>query len=195
MTQTALPISDHGTTAWTQGAGNSNGQWWDELKEGVPAHDGVSTYWVVNATGSTPRPIAVKLAAVDDPGRHTGHIIRVAAAKLFATAHTAALALYQGETLIASRDITTLQQGVFAIFSFDLTEEEAAAINDYGDLVLQFVANSGGTTPGFVLLTAMDAVFPDPPAGSVVALTDAALYEVALTDGALYTVQLEDGAL
>src|SRR5512139_2791121 len=81
MTQYANPTSDISKTDWSQYAGDSDTDAFDELDEGMASTDGDTTAWQTDSAESVTRTIECGLNSVTDPQVATGHVIQCSAKK------------------------------------------------------------------------------------------------------------------
>ena len=82
MVQYGLPISDRVTSNWGEGAGDGDGNAFDELDEGFGAGrgsgsgpDDATTYWLTTNEGAN--NLTSRITSITDPAVSTGHITRV----------------------------------------------------------------------------------------------------------------------
>jgi hypothetical protein len=168
MAQVALPDGNSGTTNWSQQTGDGDGDWWDELDEGVSGHDGNSSAWSSPAEPIN-EAIAVTLQNVTDPGVHTGHTIRAVWRKNSTGGSTLSgkLELLQSTTVIATSTDTDVAENTYQTYSYTLSEAEAANITDYTALILRVTANREVDSTGrALLLTAIEFECPDASGGT-----------------------------
>ena len=183
MTQTLLPDANSATTAWVQLAGDGDGDWFDELDEGVDANDGDTTAWRIG--GPTDQPIAVTLQDGDDPGVGTGHVLRAAWRKnnTGGIVISGKLELLEGVTVRATATDTDVAENTYQIFELTLSEAEADAITDYANLIARVTANTeSGTGSRSLIVTALELQIPDAAGGEVVtgAVSVAAVSDVVV---------------
>lgn len=72
-----VPISDILTTGWTEGAGDADGDRFDELDEGFAAADEATTFATHTAPGTGSETLECKLTARDTPADETKMDIRI----------------------------------------------------------------------------------------------------------------------
>ncbi len=154
-TQYTLPNGNDGTTNWTQGAGDSDGDWFDELDEGFGAGRGTgsgpdddSTYWI-SPTSPANEIIGTTLASVTDPEVSTGHIVRSRNKKDTTGGRQIdiLLRLKQSSTSIATATFTDIDT-TWTTRSFTLTGGEADSITDYSLLRIETEAIAVGGGQG-----------------------------------------------
>jgi len=151
MAQYALPDSDVSELNWVQGAGDGDGDHFDELDEGFGAGrgsgagpDDATTYWNNNVANNTD-PIRSTLSNVSDPSSSTGHILRsrgrknAAAGKQYDHTQT----LFQSSTTIAASTLVNITE-VFTTITYTLTSGEADSITDYTLLEVSYFSTPVG---------------------------------------------------
>jgi len=172
MAQYALPTANEETTNWTEGAGDADADWYDELDEGFGAGrgsgsgpDDASTSWQ-SPSNPTNEAIKCKLSAVTDPVVHTGHIVRTRNKKSNIIGQainvTVELRKASDNTLIRSETWTNIG-AAWATRGFTLSEAEAATITDYSDLEIGVIANSGAGANRELNESAFELEVPDAP--------------------------------
>jgi hypothetical protein len=162
MTQYANPTSDISKTDWTQYAGNSDTNAFDELDEGMASTDGDTTAWQTDSTAGVTRTIECGLNSVTDPNVATGHVIRCSAKKSASggAAVTGVLYLYEGTTLRATSGTLTTTSS-YQTLSYTLSEAEANAITSYSTLRLRFIATIGAGTARRARISTMEFSCPN----------------------------------
>lgn len=166
MPQFALPIRDSATSPdpleWEL---SGDTELWRTIDDPVAGHDGDSTY--AHADGPDGQEFHVDLEALDDPERHTGHIVHFYAKRLDPVADAELfVALHQGTPTIASRTFFGLSTP-YLLFRIFLTETEASAITDYAALWLEIQADSSNSD-GEIRLTQIYLEVPIAPLSSSV---------------------------
>ncbi len=170
MAQYLLPNDDVGTTAWVQGAGDDDANWFNELEEGFGAGRGSgsgpdqTTYW---SSGNNPTnsDIEVGLASGANPGVDTGHIVRSYFEKNAAGGRQIDLTitLLQTTTTIESWTITNIGSA-WTTDAHAISEANAANITDYSALRVRVRANNPDTGPARAAwLSAVEVELPDAP--------------------------------
>ncbi len=163
MVQLAVPIDKRFAALgnWTEGAGDGDSVFWDELDEGFPADD-ATTYWQ-SPTSPTLEEIAAKVQSIDDPGVNTDHKYRGRSRK-------SASAGQQLDVQMQFYDLTT-QTAELNFANIDttwttreetMTGAEADAIDNYNNLGIGNRANKvGGGAPRQVWESAFEFECPD----------------------------------
>lgn len=129
MGQIKAPISVSGSDAsWSKSGAATT-----VLCTSDPVSSPDDATFITNSAGDA---IRVKVAAADHPNKTTGLTIkcRAQSADPF---QTLTLRLYQGATLIAEYPDLELNVGSFKTCEQELSEAEADAVTDYGDLYLE----------------------------------------------------------
>lgn len=173
MAQYALPIADEQTTGpWTQGAGDGDGSFFDELDEGFGAGrgsgsgpDDATTYWVEGGDGTV---IETTLSSVTDPTVHTGHIVRTRNRKNSASGQQIDIfiSLNEGAASRASTSFTNVDEN-WTTRTISLSTAQAGAITSYADLqILTRHDEVGGGQPRSTQESAHELEVPDAPAGA-----------------------------
>jgi len=134
MAQYAYPTSDiensGGWATWPTPAQPL----YQQIDEAVPS----ATDWIDVYSGN--KTCTVKFGSLNDPGIHTGHVLRSRVYLDYQTKYE----LLQGTTVIHSE---VLAGGVgWTTVSFTLTEAEAANITDYTDLRVRLTSTLGSNT-------------------------------------------------
>lgn len=153
--QYALPDANNGTTNWTQGAGDGDGDWFDELDEGFGAGrgsgsgpDGLTTRWE-SPNNPVNEDIATALSTVTDPLVSTGHLYRTENRKSLVDGRQIdiVIELSESSTTIATQSFVDIGP-VFTTRSDTLSAGEADAIGNYANLEIHTSANVVGGGPG-----------------------------------------------
>ncbi len=164
-----VPISDVSKTNWTQGAGDGDGNAFDELDEGIISGtpDDATRYWTnAGNTGSANR-LDVNITSLTDPGVNINHRMRVRY-RHSGTSDTLALTLSQGGVPIASSTLSS-HTGDWSTWGVAISEAAAANITDYTDLELEIQIDSGS---GTLDVTAFELQIPAADAGNVVTIDE-----------------------
>lgn len=178
MAQYGLPNADQGTTSWTEGAGDADANWFDELDEGFGSGrgtgsgpDDATTYW---QTGNNPGGINItyRFSSVTDPEVSTGHIHRIRAQKNPDGARTLniTVALWENDPATGTIDnYTPTVTNAWGTHPNTLGGAEADNITNYGDLgQLVNASVSGGGSPSGCWLSAGELEVPNAPGGATV---------------------------
>lgn len=138
-----IPIGDVTKTNWSEGAGDGDGDAFDELDDGVelgPADD-ATTYWTTTSSGVANRLECSLTTGLTQPGVNTDHTVLVRARGT--AADTYVVILKQGGVTITSDTATIAVTNTWESYSLVLTEATAAAITDYDDLEIAVYKVSG----------------------------------------------------
>lgn len=170
MAQYGVPISDFSIASWTQGAGDGDGDAFDELDEGINSGtpDDATTYWQSPGNPSAQK-IRCGITALTDPSSSVGHWLRARCKKSSATTGVidVYVRLYEGATLRAETSLLDIG-AVWQTIGYLLSGAQADAISNYSDLLIEVEANTPSTANGRRLhLTAMEFECPDASGGSV----------------------------
>lgn len=171
MAQYALPDANISITNWSEGAGDADADWFDELDEGFGAGrgsgsgpDDATSYWYSakgpgNFAGNT---IGTALSSVTDPSVHTGHFFRARNQKHSSGGQQidVRIRLEESGVMVAEGIFTTTLTWTTNVLS--LTEAEAANITDYTALEGQTAAKKvGGGAPRAARESAHEFECPD----------------------------------
>lgn len=181
--QIALPDANVDTTSFTECNGDGDGDWFDELDEGIASADGTATSWSIVASTTTMH-IKVGLQNLTDPTSSSGHILRVEAQKgsnctLAAAGGAGVLVdmdLVEGaSTVRASITQYELDGSGFETIEYTLSGAEADSITDYTDLSLDIQITRGAFGASrFGTITAAELQVPaaagggGPPASTLI---------------------------
>lgn len=163
MVQCANPISDVATTNWAEGAGDGDGDAFDELDEGIVCSgspDDITTYWLT--TDETSNTLTCGLQTVTDPALSTGHVFRVRARKNASAGRQLDLdSFLQDPDFIAAIDVDGLS-ATWTTHSLSLSGAEADLIDAYGNLrIFAQIIETGGGSPRVGWCSTMEFECPD----------------------------------
>ncbi len=172
--QYALPNGDASNNSVAEGAGDADGDIFDELDEGFGAGrgsgsgpDDATTYWVTTDEASD--RIRSNLTTVTDPEVSTGHVIRMRTAKNVSGGRQldATIRLYLNGILQsgASETFTDISE-VWTTRAHALSAANADAISDYSVVEIHSeIIETGGGTPRIGWFSAQEFECPDAPGG------------------------------
>ena len=176
MAQYGLPISDKSSSNVSEGAGDADGDIFDELDEGFGAGrgsgsgpDDATTFW--ESTGFIVQ-IQCNINSLTDPAASTGHIIRSRVRKSASAGKQIddEIELWQGTTLIAEHTLADISD-TWTTHTYTLTAEEADAITDYTALGIQNIGREvAGGAPRDWHLSAQELEVPDAEAATPLTL-------------------------
>ena len=165
----------------SEGAGNGNGFWWDELDEGFGAGrgsgsgpDDATTYWSGPTAPSASEGIRTTIGTVLDPVTDLGHIVRTRNKKSASGGQQIDIdvALYETvsttcDTLRRSSNVGVDIGTTWTTRSITLPSATADAIVDYGALCVETDWDAvGGGSPKAGWESAHEFEVPDAPGGS-----------------------------
>ncbi len=101
-----VPISDIVNTDWLEGAGDANGNAFEELDDGRQNPDGSTTWWYANNSGATLRLNMTSRATA--PVTPSAVHIRMQGRASSGTITTAKILIYEGGTLRATATYSSL---------------------------------------------------------------------------------------
>lgn len=151
MSQWGLPNANSGTTNWTQGAGDGDADWFDELAEGFGAGrgsgagpDDTTTAWI-SPQSPVNEQIKTALSSVTDPQSSSGHVVRTRNRKSSASGVQIDIIIYlfEGATQRATASFAAVNE-VFTTRVINLSAAEADAITNYGNLIVVTEADAVG---------------------------------------------------
>lgn len=143
MAQYSLPNGNSSSGTWTEGVGDADGDYFDELDEGFGAGrgtgsgpDGSSTFWK-SANNPNPDALKVTMSTVTDPVSSSGHIARYEHGKngTGGVQIDNTLNLLEGASTRATHTYTNVT--TFTSDSDTLTSGEADSITDYSNLLME----------------------------------------------------------
>ncbi|KKM23761.1 hypothetical protein LCGC14_1611840, partial [marine sediment metagenome] len=175
MTQYGLPIFDMDTAQWTEGAGDGDGDVFDELDEGFGAGrgsgsgpDGATTYWANTGTKGADFPLATKMNAITDPVTDTGHVYRTHNRKSAAAGRQVDITIRLNQIVPRASQLFTNVDNVWTTRTDTLTTAEANSITSYAGIELATDgAEVGGGAPRDPQESAQEFECPDPAGGGV----------------------------
>jgi hypothetical protein len=165
-TQYWHPNANFNVNDFTQGAGDGDGDYFDELDEGINdpsgGPDDATTYWqsgtnpignTISCTPLTESMISVGLSDLITPDVRTGHHMRVRVAKSASGGRQidAYYNLCEDEPVIDQIHASSSQSAIsntWATLTYSLSEAEATDIDQYIDLVLSVNCDTVGGGPG-----------------------------------------------
>lgn len=162
MTQTAVPINDTLVGGWSEGAGDGGSDAFDELDETVAAADDATTYWRSSNNPSSD-PIRCGVTALVDPITKVGHVLKARCAKSGSGGRQIDIVvrLFEGAAQRAGASLSNISDA-WQTISYTLSEAEANAIGDHGNLRIEVEANvSGGGAGRRLYCTAMELECPN----------------------------------
>ena len=148
MVQIAAPIANQGTTNWEEENGDGDGDWFDELDEGITSTDDNSTSWKSPATPVNEQ-MRTLMASVTDPASSSGHIYRSRSRKNpgGGVQIDIIIRLFQSTTEIATESFADVSNGWVTRID-TLSGTEADNITNYGDLRTDTEADAVGGGAG-----------------------------------------------
>ena len=140
MVQYALPIADVSTTDWAEGAGDADGDAFDELDEGFGAGrgsgagpDDSTSYWLT--TNEFNPQLRCDVCVITDPAVSTGHIVRIRARKNSSGGRQLDLRFDLSDPDFIFSDTTNTNiTNTWTTFTHILTGGEADTIDGYATL-------------------------------------------------------------
>ncbi len=107
-----VPISDNITTDWVEGAGDADGNVYDELDEGRAAFDDATTYWHATPDAAGLMPLRLKMSARDVPSDPTKMSVQVRVKAAVSDIPAFDIDIYEGGTNRAtSRQALNVSEG------------------------------------------------------------------------------------
>ncbi len=168
MVQCAVPIGDDNIISWAEGAGDADGNAWDELDEGVVcggSPDDSTTYWLT--TNEASNFLDINITVLTDPLSSTGHTVRVRVRKNTSGGRQLDLvyALLDPD-VIFSEDFSTNIPNIWQTHSHALSGAETDSINGYATLATRVqILETGGGSPRVGWCSATEFECPDAPGG------------------------------
>lgn len=159
--QVVSPISDVTLPgAWTEGAGNANGEAWDEVDDPKGSPDDATTYWttstnaseVIFQMGLPAEPIPAKSSDFDQ-------FFQLARVRNSVTTFTITVVLYEGATTIATNTSGTLTGTDWQNYIPQISQAEMDTITDFNNLRMGVQRASGS---GDLDLTQVYTQLPNP---------------------------------
>ena len=171
--QYGLPDTDLATSNIAEGAGDGDGDVFDELDEGFGAGrgsgsgpDDATTYWVT--TSEAGQPTRMGLTNVTDPEVSTGHVIRMRTAKNVSGGRQldALIQLYEGGSGTSATETFTDIDNIWTTRAHAVSESNADLISDYSAVeIYSEITEVGGGTPRIGWTSAHEFECPDAGGG------------------------------
>jgi hypothetical protein len=148
VAQYGLPDADHANDAqWIQGAGDGDGDHFDELDEGIDggSPDDSTTYWITSGLDGTARRIRCKIDEPTDPGGNSGYYGRIRVAKDVVDGKTIQIGVdvYNTWTLRWNGVSSNFNNTSYTDFDDQASGAEADALT-FTDIVVSASAIEGG---------------------------------------------------
>ena len=165
--QYAVPISDVDHGNWAHRAGDGSISAFDELDEGLVtgSADDAASYWEGPDAGTlVDRTIRLNMTPLEDPGSHTGHVVRIRSRKSRTTGFGGVqqrVSVYSAGRLVFTSVTTGDLDNPWRTYSFTLPESAAARLTDYGDIDVE-VENLPDELNDFSWLSAIELEVPAP---------------------------------
>ena len=172
MAQYALPIADVANITWAEGAGDGDGNAFDELDEGFGAGrgsgsgpDDATSYWLT--LNESANNLRMDVQVITDPAVSTGHFVRVRVRKNVSGGRQLDLTYFlKDPDLIFSEDFATDLSASWQTQQHTLTGPQADSIDGYATLDVQVqIIETGGGTPRVGWCSTMEFECPDAPGG------------------------------
>ena len=131
-----VPISDVTKTNWSEGAGDGDGDAFDELDEGIESGtvDDATTYWTTTATGFANR-IECNITSMTDPTVNTGFTVRFRVRVGTASERLVPM-LLEGSNARFSTIVTPSAADTWITIAAVIPESTAALFSDFTNLEL-----------------------------------------------------------
>lgn len=140
-----VPISDTQKTGWTEGAGDTDGDAFDELDEGVAAADDSTTFWTHTAPGTGAQNLKMKLTARDIPADPTKMDIRLQLRARVGNIATVTTKIFSPEGTLRFTEATALTTAEgWKVHRPNGTNNDLSSVTDWTD-VHMLVENSEDT--------------------------------------------------